>query len=341
MGLTRKGEPMSWRRKVRLAGIVLGLAVGAVLGGCGPGQTLDELMAVEVQLTTEAKGHWLHNTQCFSPDDRWIVYDTRTAEEQIGQTGSIEKVHTETGQVARMYRTANQTQHGPGVGAATYNPKTSRVLFLHGLRNCSARRPYGFRRRTGVAVDDARRGEPIFLDARDVIEPFTPGALRGGTHAHTFSGDGRWIGFTYQDAVLGELDKSRGWDQLDLRTVGVSAPLRPVTVDRDPEGENNDGEMFSVLVAKVVSHPRHGSDEIQRAFSDSWIGRTGYVRLDGTRQERAIAFQGHVWDRGGRLISEVFLVDVPDRIDVPGPDGPLEARERLGRCPRPGPSSAG
>jgi len=29
------------------------------------------------------------------------------------------------------------------------------------------------------------------LDARDVTVPFRPGALRGGTHAHQFSGDGR------------------------------------------------------------------------------------------------------------------------------------------------------
>ena len=53
-----------------------------------------------------------------------------------------------------------------------------------------------------MAVDDANRGVPIFIDARDVTAPFTPGALRGGTHAHAWSGDGKWISFTYQDAAL-------------------------------------------------------------------------------------------------------------------------------------------
>ena len=165
---------------------------------------------------------------------------------------------------------------------------------------------------------------PILIDARDVTAPFTPGALRGGTHAHAWSGDGKWISFTYQDAVLGELEKKTGKKNLDLRTVGVSAPIRAVKVDEDDEGENNGGEMFSVLVAKVVANAKPGSDEIERAFSDSWVGRDGYVKSDGKRQKRAIAFQGHVRAITGEKISEVFIVDVPERIDVPSPDGPLE-----------------
>ena len=277
-----------------------------------------------MQLTSGPKGHWLHNTQCFSPDDRWIVYDLRRDDAMIASTGAIEKVHVETGETVELYRTTGQTAHGPGVGAATYSPRAHRVLFIHGLRNCSAARPYDFRRRTGVAVDDARPGVPIFVDARDVTAPWTPGALRGGTHAHTWSGDGRWISFTYQDAVLGDLERATGTEGLDPRTVGVSAPIRPVRVDKDAEGENHDGEMFSAVVARVVSHPRPGSDEIERAFSDSWVGTNGYLRGDGSRQARALAFQGHVRDRAGRKISEVFLVDLPERIDVPGPDGPLE-----------------
>ena len=298
-----------------LRAVVLPAAM-LMMAGCAKG--------TEMQLTFDPRGHLLHNTQCWSPDNQWIVYDNRPDETMISSTGTIEKVNVHTGEIVRMYTTSNQTAHGPGVGAATWCPTGGRVLFIHGLFNCDESRPYGFRRRTGVAVDDARPGRPIFIDARDVLPPFTPGALRGGTHAHTWSADGRWISFTYQDAILGDLERTSGKANLDLRTVGVSAPIRAVKVEADQAGENNSGEMFSVLVVKVVSEAAPGSDEIERAFSDSWVGVDGYVRADGTRQKRAIAFQGHVRDRDGKKISEVFIVDVPDRIDVPGPDGPIE-----------------
>ena len=306
-----------------LLAAVLLAAVLPTAGGCG--WLWGGPKGIGMQLTTNPKGHFLHNTQCWSPDDQWIVYDNRHRETMIASTGSIEKVNTDTGQIVPMYvMTTKQTKYGPGVGAATWSPTADRILFIHGILNCDEYRPYGVRRRTGVAVDGARRGKAIFIDARDVTPPFTPGALRGGTHAHTWSADGKWISFTYQDMILGDLEKTSGKANLDLRTVGVSAPLRNVKVDKDPDRENNDGQMFSVLVVKVVSKAKPGSDEIERAFSDSWVGVDGYVRSDGTRQKRAIAFQGHVRDKADNTISEVFIVDVPDKIDTPGPDGPLE-----------------
>src|SRR5439155_25949486 len=42
-----------------------------------------------------------------------------------------------------------------------------------------------------------------------------------------------------------------------------------------------------------------------------------------TRQRRAIAFQGQVVTARGEAISEVFIVDLPEDVTVPG-DGPLE-----------------
>jgi hypothetical protein len=53
------------------------------------------------------------------------------------------------------------------------------------------------RRRTSVsskgkmAIPSARN-----LDARDLLPPFTPGALRGGTHVHQFSPDGMIVSST-------------------------------------------------------------------------------------------------------------------------------------------------
>jgi len=292
--------------------------------GCFFSKPIDPTLGgIEEQLTFDYKGHYLNRTQCFSPDDKWIVYDTRIAPEKMAIAGTIEKVNVKTGEMVVMYRTPRQTQYGPGAGAVAYNPVENRILFVRGLLNCNFLRPYGYRRRGGMMVDDSAPMKAIHADARDVTVPFTPGALRGGTYVHTWSGDGKWISFTYQDAILGQLEKS-GRKRLDLRTVGVSAPIGRVTVDRDAEGENNDGMMFSVLAVRVVPKPKHDSDQIERAYSDSWVGINGYLRPDGTRQKRAIAFQGIVLDDAGERVSEVFIVDLPDRIDVPGPRGPLE-----------------
>ena len=303
---------------------VLAICVSVMLTpGCFAMPIDPTLGAIEEQLTFDYKGHYLNAAQCFSPDDRWIVYDTRIDPKGIASTGSVEKVNVKTGEMIVMYRTPGQTRYGPGAGAVTYNPVKNRILFTRGLLNCNFLRPYGYRRRVGVMVDDSARMKAIGADARDVTAPFTPGALRGGTHEHTWSADGEWISFTYQDAVLGLLEKSRR-KRFDLPTVGVSAPVGSVTVDRDAEGENNGGAMFSALVVRVTPNPKADSDQIEMAYGCSWVGVNGYLRPDAARQERAIAFQGIVHDDAGERVSEAFIVDLPDRIDIPGTHGPLE-----------------
>jgi hypothetical protein len=72
-----------------------------------------------------------------------------------------------------------------------------------------------------------------------------------------------------------------------------------------------------------VNQPRPGSDDISKAFEEAWVGTNGYLRADGTRQPHALAFQGHVHTATGDTIAEVFVVDLPDDLTVPG-DGPLE-----------------
>ena len=139
-------------------------------------------------------------------------------------------------------------------GSRTFSPVLNRVLFIHGIRNASKNNPYGFTRRTGVAIDIENPFHPVFMDARNIIPPFTPGALRGGTHAHTWSGDGKWISFTYNDYVMEQLAKTDS-SVKDLRTVGVMVPGHAVNVPIDPAGENNNGEMFAVVVAKVTENP--------------------------------------------------------------------------------------
>ncbi|MET0392783.1 MAG: DUF3748 domain-containing protein [Chitinophagaceae bacterium] len=267
----------------------------------------------EIQLTHAAGGHCLNTTQCFSPDDQWIVYDNRNDDTQLASNGTIAAVHSITGEIKILYRTDNQTVYGPGAGAATFSPAANRVLFLHGIRNAAKDNPYSFTRRTGVAIDMERPLIPLFLDARDITPPYTPGALRGGTHAHTWSGDGQWISFTYNDYVIEQAARSDAGIH-DLRTVGILVPGPKVIVDKTNGPENNDGEMVALPVAVVTEHPAAGTDEIDKAFDECWIGENGYQRTDGSRQHRAIAFQGNVRDNEGRVKTEIFVADIPDTI---------------------------
>ena len=276
-----------------------------------------------MQLTFDTSGHTIHNTQCFSPDDNWIVFDSRNNDTMIAGTGNIAMVNTQTGEIRKLYDTKHQTLYGPGVGAATFSPVANRVIFIHGIRNADKTKPYGITRRTGIAIDIAKPFHPIFMDARNITPPFTPGALRGGTHAHNWSADGKWISFTYNDYIIQQLEKKDSAVK-DLRTVGVMVPGNPVAVAYDPSEENNGGEMFSVVVAKVTENPQPGSDEIDKAFDEGWIGTKGYKKSNGKWQHRAIAFQGEVVNSDGTKKTEVFVVDLPEDLTKANPAEPLE-----------------
>lgn len=276
--------------------------------------------AHERQVTDRSGGHILTNTNVWSPDGRWIVYDTRSdpaGEKFDGQT--IEIVHVETGEIREVYRARN----GAHCGVATFSPRDQKVAFILGPENPTPDWQYGPSHRQGVVVNVDRPHAAEPLDARDITPPFTPGALRGGSHVHVFSGDGAWVSFTYDDHVLSALDPHmKEAHDVNQRNVGISAPVRRVHVKPD-DPRNHGGSMFSVLVTRTVNWPRPGSDEIARAFEDAWIGTNGYTRPDGSQQRRAIAFQGHVVTTDGATIAEVFVADIPDDITVAG-DGPLE-----------------
>lgn len=268
--------------------------------------------------------HDLDSNDNFSPDDEWLVYDTRTEEGGIGGNGRIEKIHLKTGKKVVLYQLEHNRSYGPGVGAVSYSHTNNEVVFIHGLLNCSQEKPYEQWRRTGVIIKDDKPGEPIFMDARNITAPFTAGALRGGTHRHEFSGDGQWIGFTYNDAIMKKLEDATGSTH-NLRTIGVSKSQLPVVVPESKAGENYSGEWFSALVVKVVPDPKPGSDEISKAAGDSWVGHSGYLKSDGETQ-MARAFIGTTTNKKGEQVDEVYIVDIPEDITLPG-DGALEGTE--------------
>ena len=65
-----------------------------------------------------------------------------------------------------------------------------------------------------------------------------------------------------------------------------------------------------------MANPRPGSDEIKRACEEAWVGVEGYARPDGTRQRRALAFQGSVVTAGGETIAEVFVANLPEDLSA-------------------------
>jgi hypothetical protein len=288
----------------------------------GPLAILISPVPRERQLTFAPHGHVLTHVNVFSPDSTWIVYDTRSDPAGSLFDGTrIEKVNLRTGEVVVLY----ESKHGACCGVAAYSPADTKIAFIRGPEHPTGDWSYGPDRREGIIIDEAAPGVILNLDGRDLSPPFTPGALRGGSHVHIFSGDGGWLSFTYDDHVLMRRHEAAGGladGDVNQRNVGVAAPLRAVAVPR-AHRRNHGGTHFCALVTRTVNCPVPGSDEIQRAFEDAWVGTDGYMRRDGTRQRRALAFQGEVITAAGAAIREVFIVDIPDDITRPGA-GPLQ-----------------
>ena len=248
-----------------------------------------------VALTQSAGGHTIHHNSVFSPNDEWIVFDSRNDDTKIGETSTIGMVNVKTGKEIILYKTDNQTVYGPGVGAASFSPKESTVLFIHGLYDADQEKPYDMTRRFALAINTDKPMQGIHMDARDVLSPYRPGSLRGGTHSHCWSHDGQLISFTYNDEFVDP----------DLRVVGVMIPSENEIVVPISKGNNN-GKFYSSIVSDVVRDPKRGSDEISKAFDECWLSGSG---------QSTIAFQGNTRNEKGETITEIYTVAIdPDII---------------------------
>jgi hypothetical protein len=294
---------------------------------------------VERQLTHAPHGHILTNTGVWSPDGDWIVYDIRSDPAGATFDGTrIERVNVRTGEVQTLY----ESRRGAHCGVASCSSVDDRIAFILGPEDPTPDWEYGAYHRRGVIVDANRPGEITNLDARDLTPPFTPGALRGGSHVHVFSGNGRMVSFTYEDHLLAQFPPpSKGGARggipddsisqradesttpasllplpdLNQRNVAVALPHRVRVLRTHPR--NHDGEFFSAVVTTTVNSPRPGSDEINRAYEDAWIGAD---------RPRSLAFLGDTIAADGRPLTELFVVDLPDDLRRPG-DSPLEGTE--------------
>ena len=255
------------------------------------------------QVTFTPRHHQLTNINTWTPDSQWLVFDVRPSGASFtGET--IERVNIHTGEVEVIYR-ATQQAH---VGVVTVHPKSEKYVFIHGPENPDETWHYDFHHRRGVI---AGQGDVTNLDAMDITVPFTPGALRGGSHVHVFSPNGEFVSFTYNDHVLRERSPA-----LDLRNVGVASPYGPVTVSVQHPREYS-GSHWCVLVSQTTPAPQPGSDQINRAYEEGWVGN------------HALAFIGDTLSVNGEKVPELFIVDLPQDESgwkQPG-DAPLEGSE--------------
>lgn len=256
----------------------------------------------ERQLTFDPRGHQLTNINIWTPCSQWLAYDVRSNGASF--TGlTIERVNVVSGLVEVVYR----AQQGAHVGVVTVSPDTpARYVFIHGPEYPDSHWRYDFHHRRGVIVSEPDRELAITLDAMDITAPYTPGALRGGSHVHVFSADGSRLSFTYNDHVMHERDPA-----LDLRNVGVAVPLQGVNPPKLHPREYG-GSHYCVLVTTTTPTPLPGSDQINRAYEEGWIGLQGYDKPDGSRQRWALAFIGDTLSKQGEKLPEVFVVDLPE-----------------------------
>ncbi|MDC0724728.1 DUF3748 domain-containing protein [Phytobacter diazotrophicus] len=237
------------------------------------------------QITRAPRNHQLTNIHTWTPDSQWLVFDVRPSGASFtGET--IERVNIHTGAVEVIY----QAKEGAHVGVVTVHPHEEKYVFIHGPENQDADWHYDFHHRRGVIHAD---GKTANLDAMDITAPFTAGALRGGSHVHVFSPNGENVSFTYNDHVMHELDPAQ-----DLRNVGVAVPFGPVhpplTHPREYAGSH-----WSVLVSRTTPAPVPGSDEINRAYEEGWVGND------------KLAFIGDTLSLTGEKVPELFIVDLP------------------------------
>ena len=271
--------------------------------------------AKERMVTDSPYNKILTNINCWTQDGQKIVYDVRSTKNgDVFDGRRIEAVDIDTEKVEILY----ESQNGACCGVVTCSPVDGRIVFIHGPENPDDFWNYSFQHRRGVIR--YADGTTKTMDACNIVPPLASGALRGGSHVHVFSGDGQLVSFTYNDHILNVLKHD-----IDQRNVGVAVPLRAVAVNR-LHPRHHDGSHFSVLVTQTVNQPKPGSDEISKAYEEGWIGKNGYQKPDGTVQKYALAFLGDVLLDDGQIAAEIFVVDLPDKLEdfaLPG-DGPLE-----------------
>jgi len=261
------------------------------------------------RVTSSPNGHILTNAQVWSADGQWIYFDIRSDRHgSIFDGRDICRVHWKSGAVETIYQAPADAR----CGVVLAHPHEDKVIFIHGPEYPNKAWSYGMTRRCGMLLD-LRTETTESLDARDLVEPFTAGALRGGTHVHQFSPQGDWISFTYEDEHLDSMARQNKNAEKNQRNIGIAVPGYCVSVKpRHPR--NQSAKHYSLICTRTSDEPEPGSDQIQRAYEESWLGHEGYRKVDGSQQRRALVFLGDVILEDTRKSTELFVIDLPEDI---------------------------
>ncbi len=259
-------------------------------------QNENHILMNEKQISFSDKHHSLDNNDNFSPDNRFLCYDTRGTvfNDNIGNCKTIEKIEISTGKETVLYQPESITgeQAAPGVGAVSWHPSNDKVIFIHGpiLDEVANRGYYGIRNRTGVEVSADGLEAITKVDMRDVAidRPTTPGAQRGSTHRHEYTRKGNRIGFTYDDFINTNYDRTIGYLEAN---------------DKAPDGYTH----YFAVILQPAEKGKSKSGEIEKAYGDSWVDSAGTMRafIGKVRAENGIDYQ-----------TDLFVAEIPQSTDI-------------------------
>src|SRR5690554_4250004 len=154
--------------------IAVHLFVLVFFTGCRTGNHIYTMLMEEQQISFTGKNHALDNNDNFSPDDKYLCYDTRGTvfNDNLANSKSIEKIELSTGSETVLWEPESITgeQAAPGVAAVSWHPAEDKVIFIHGplLHEIEERGYYNIRNRTGVEVSANGKGLINKVDYRDV-----------------------------------------------------------------------------------------------------------------------------------------------------------------------------
>ncbi len=175
-----------------------------------------------------------------------VGYDTRSdAAGSLFDGRWIERVHVGTGRVERLF----ESRRGAHCGVVLVVQRQTASCFIYGPEEPTLDWQYAPYHRRGVILDlsQATPQQPIPLDAMCYAPPLVAGALRGGSHVHTWDPMGKRVAFTYEDHLLASIDRSVDpMAECNQRNIGISDPICAVNATKS-HVRNNDGSHFSVF----------------------------------------------------------------------------------------------
>lgn len=237
----------------------------------------------EVRIITNTHdGRILTNNNIWTADSKSLLYDTRS--DRLGDTFDgtrIMQIDVLSGHEQCLFL----SKHGAGCGVVTTHPFDDRYVFIAGPENPSPDWTYGPSHRQGIIGHRSSPQTAHNMDARELSDRPSNGALRGGTHVHVWHPKGDWLRSTYNDASVAP----------KIRDIAVHLPGN-VDVSAS-NARNHSGNYHSFIVTNTVQTATK-PDHITRAYEETWLGTT-----------QQLAFMADTVDRN-ETVTEVFKVDV-------------------------------